>query len=962
MADANVIAKLLSLGIEVKHSPRQQKVKCPSCNNQRNDKRDKSLSVNIELGVYRCHYCGMSGCVIENSTQTESYKPIEPTKNDKLSDELINFLDSRGISRETAREAKLSQEEKWIAKADDVVDCLTFNYYEKGRLVNKKYRSIKDKGFALEPNAKLVFYNIDSIIAEKEVVITEGEIDCLTFMECGIKNVISVPNGANRNQNNLKYLDNCIDYFNDIEKIYLAVDNDDAGLSLRDELIRRFGKDKCFIVKYPEGCKDANEVLLEYGGREVVRLIQEAEELPLEGIVYADSETENIMSLYRSGIERGIELKELGDEFCKLCTFQRSRLYTVTGIPSHGKALDINTKIPTPNGFKTMSELVIGDELFDENGNVCNVTWKSEEWKNRPTYKLMFSDGSSVIVDENHEWLTDTWKSRRSKSNKKRRVKSINKNGIDQSHKRELPSVKSTKDIIKTIKTKADKRNNHSVDLCKPLKIKEKQLPIDPYVLGCWLGDGNSRGGGFTSNDDQIIRNIISRGYEVRKLKTDFHYSIIGLVPRLREIGVLNNKHIPSEYLFSSEEQRFELLRGLMDTDGHCSIVEARNEFCGINRELVEGVYNIICSLGIKATFVEGDAVLNSRYISPKYRVFFKTDKKVFNLDRKQDVVNDYFETRGTRGNDLRYIVDYEEVFGYTTQCISVSSKSRLFLAGDQFIPTHNSGFTEDIEVILAAKEGWKFGIFSPEHYPLSYMVYKYAELIVGKPFFAGSATRMSVAELNNAIEFIKDHFFFIRPKDEMFTLDAILDIAKSLVKRYGIHGVVIDPWNTVNHEFEGESETKYIEKALNKITLFKQEHNVLFIIVAHPKKMMKESGGERGGQYEVPNLYEINGSSNFFNKTDVGFTVYRDYKEDCTYIYMQKVKYRNLGEVGQCKFKFNRLNNRYTPIDTFGQYKFDEKSYLSEGDQIEMPIGSTAIKSNRSFEDFDDEMDSLPF
>jgi twinkle protein len=235
-------------------------------------------------------------------------------------------------------------------------------------------------------------------------------------------------------------------------------------------------------------------------------------------------------------------------------------------------------------------------------------------------------------------------------------------------------------------------------------------------------------------------------------------------------------------------------------------------------------------------------------------------------------------------------------------------------------IPTHGkSSFLNWMEAMLAAKNGWKFAIFSPEHYPLEYLIYRYAEILTGKGFFHNSYDRMTKSECEIALEFINKHFYFIRPTEGMYTMKELLNISRSLVLRHGVKGFTIDPWNTIKHDYTtGMTETQYIETSLNELTLFKQAHDVAVFLVAHPRKMskIKDTSHPMFGLHEVPTLYDISGSKSFYDKADVGLTVYRNFKTESTTVYVQKIKFKHLGEVGMTDFKYIGNNSRYNPID----------------------------------------------
>ncbi len=319
-------------GIDLKNKKSGSiKTVCPQCSPSRRNKTDLCLSVDIDQGLYNCHHCDFKGGVFDKPKK-EYTKP--PARLEKLKPEAIKWFEGRGISNNTLLRLDVTEAIEWMPSAQKEMTCICFNYYRDGQLVNIKYRDGK-KGFKLAKDAELIFYNLDGIKEETTCYIVEGEIDCLSLHEAGIYNVVSVPNGASKGSQKLEYLDNCWQYFENKTKVVLAVDNDEAGNSLKDELARRIGKEKCFTVSYPEGCKDANDVLKVYGKDELIKTLAGAEAIPLEGIVGMDEIYDQITDWYNNGYPKGAAAKIEG--FDPLLTFAPGQLTMITGIPGHGK-------------------------------------------------------------------------------------------------------------------------------------------------------------------------------------------------------------------------------------------------------------------------------------------------------------------------------------------------------------------------------------------------------------------------------------------------------------------------------------------------------------------------------------------------------------------------------------------------------------------------------------------------
>lgn len=539
-------------GIEIKNRRAGNiKTKCPKCG-------DKfSLSVNISEGIWNCHKpsCAWKGTLKIKKVKEEKKEYVRPTWENitALPDKIVKWFSSRGISQSTLMDMKITSGSEYMPQVSGNRNVIKFNYFKNGELINTKFRD-GEKNFKCISGAELIFYNIDGIKDSSEIIIVEGEMDALSYIEAGITNVVSVPNGAAKGSLKLEYLDNCSSYFEGEKKFFIATDQDDAGFILKNELTRRLDIDRCYEVNFKD-CKDANEFLLKYGKLELVETISKAKPFPVVGVVFAKQQQQAFDALYTDGLKSadGIGLKEIDE----LITYERGQMSIITGIPTHGKS----------------------------------------------------------------------------------------------------------------------------------------------------------------------------------------------------------------------------------------------------------------------------------------------------------------------------YFLDF-------------------------------------IVTKLSILHGWRIGIFSPEHFPVTMHMSRLAEKLIGKRF--GGHSRMSVEEKDIAMDYMNDNFFFIRP-EESFSLDNILSVTKSLILRHGINAVIIDPWNKLDPpNGNGESETNYISKQLDKIASFNQKHNIHSFIVAHPTKIYKD---RETGEYDVPTLYNISGSANFYNKTDNGITIYRDFNKKKTCLYVQKVKYEHLGKIGSAEFTYNNNNGRFTPM-----------------------------------------------
>ncbi len=312
---------------------------CPVCSHTRKPKNKdaKCASYDWDRGLGTCHNCDAKfqlhtykrkGKAEKVYVKPETYKPEEPGT------QVEDWFLTRGISKQTLTDLKVSEGPEWMPQTQKSENVIKFNYFMGGELTNVKYRDGR-KNFKLYKGAEKVFYNIDSIVGYEYCVIVEGEMDVLALHEAGITNAISVPNGATLNTNNLDYLDSCIDYFDDKDKIILAVDSDEAGQALQTELIRRLGSEVCYITTF-EDCKDANEYLIKHGKDKLTARITGAKPVPLENVTTFRDVEDEVTDFVRNGFKPGFQIGL--QNFDDIFSTYTGQFITVTGIPSSGKS------------------------------------------------------------------------------------------------------------------------------------------------------------------------------------------------------------------------------------------------------------------------------------------------------------------------------------------------------------------------------------------------------------------------------------------------------------------------------------------------------------------------------------------------------------------------------------------------------------------------------------------------
>lgn len=347
----------------------------------------------------------------------------------------------------------------------------------------------------------------------------------------------------------------------------------------------------------------------------------------------------------------------------------------------NGKALDISTKIPTPNGWRTMGDLEVGDEVFAIDGTPSKIVATSPIQCNHDCYRVFFEDGAEIIADAEHLWTVTTKKKR-------------------------TPFLVTTAEMQKIFMHKrADGKGieyKYRVPMNLPVEYSHKLLPISPYMLGVWLGDGESSGGRISCGESDLTEmlNLIKmEGYTVascKRNKTCFRFHVSMLAPKLRELNLINNKHIPQIYLQASTAQRWELLRGLMDTDGYCD-KRGQCEFTQKNKAIVDGFVELLSSLGIKSSVRSKIPMIDGRECDLVYRVFFFTDKLApcFKLKRKTERLKPFLNKRMNN----KSIVNIEPVESVPVKCIGIDNPTQLYLVGEHFTATHNTPLASAISL-----------------------------------------------------------------------------------------------------------------------------------------------------------------------------------------------------------------------------------------------------------------------
>lgn len=375
------------------------------------------------------------------------------------------------------------------------------------------------------------------------------------------------------------------------------------------------------------------------------------------------------------------------------------RLYVACGT-KFGKACHIDTLVPTPDrGYIQMQDIKAGDYVFNEHGKPTKVVYATDVMLNHDCYEVTFIDGTKVIADAEHDWITTTAQER------KNIARALSPNDRCKSTTAK-PTKRNTKELFDTQHTYegGKKRSNHAIDnVSGPLEFKGCKLPIQPYTLGLWLGDRAQGAGQITNPDYELIKHVEADGYEVREVNhADSSkcrvWTVRGLIKDLKNINMGSSKFVPPEYLTASVEDRMALLQGLMDSDGTID-KRGNSRFDNTNKSIADGVAILAASLGIKVHRAQRIGRLNGEDKKLCYRVWFTTDKPVFRLKRKLARLGPV----NTKSN-MRTIVSVEKVPSVPVMCIHVDNPSHLFLITESCIPTHNSISASVCEATAAMK------------------------------------------------------------------------------------------------------------------------------------------------------------------------------------------------------------------------------------------------------------------
>jgi replicative DNA helicase len=635
----------------------------------------------------------------------------------------------------------------------------------------------------------------------------------------------------------------------------------------------------------------------------------------------------------RGGVSRGVPtgIRDL-DELTN--GLQAGQMVVIAARPGVGKALALDTPIATPTGWTTMGEIAVGDRVMGSDGRPTTVVAATDVLTDRPCFEVYFSDGSVIVADAQHQWLTETRASRRSAQQA-----ATGYNGYRS--QQTFAEVRTTEEIARTVRCATkDARLNHSVTNAAPLQLPDAQLLVPPYALGVWLGDGTSASAQFTSADPEIAMHIEAEGLVAQRLGADRRYSLrlparvsaehrdcpmcgttflpktsqvqtcgktcggglraaggIGLQATcpdcggpstglqqcqacrndhgtvqalLRTIGVLGNKHIPTQYLRGSVAQRRALLGGLLDTDGTVA-PNGVVQFAVTNRRLAEDARELVASLGYRVRMSTKSVKGRSEDSSTCFTLTFSTDDEVFRLERKRLL----HKERGARtftARGSRFITEVRAIASVPVRCIQVDAPDSLFLAGRSFIPTHNSTLGLDIARSASVKHHLPAAIFSLEmsKHEITMRLLSAEAKVPLHHMRAGSLSDEDWSKLARRMGEIADAPLYIDDSPNM-TMMEIRAKARRLKQRNDLKLIVIDYLQLMTSGKKVESRQQEVSEFSRALKLLAKELEVPVIAMSQLNR------GSEQRQDKKPMLSDLRESGSIEQDADMVMMIHRE-------------------------------------------------------------------------------------
>jgi replicative DNA helicase len=563
----------------------------------------------------------------------------------------------------------------------------------------------------------------------------------------------------------------------------------------------------------------------------------------------------------------------------RLAGLQESNLVVVGARPSMGKALALDTPIATPGGWTTMVGLRVGDQVFDEKGRPCRVGYTSPIFIGHRCYRVRFDDGSALVADAGHRWLAydfPAWKSHRERTALVKVGPPANPRLTrDQSSRWRLPRVITTEQMLAEGIRRADDRPNWYVPLAAAIEGPESDLPVDPYVLGCWLGDGSTANSELTiATEDapHFVAEFEHRGYRLTKRsghqwattpvvgagrRQGYEGPLRTLARELESVGLLGcaRKCIPAPYMRASFKQRLALVQGLMDIDGTVTNDHGPVELRLSNRMLLEQAWDLVCSLEVWC-----------------FR-WTPTDP-IFRLPRKASRLGATVSTHTNGRHTRRAIVAIEEVPSVPVRCIAVRSESHLFLAGRSMIPTHNTSFALGIVNHAAVNARVPVLMFSLEmsHLELTQRMLCSEARVDAVRMRNGRLLESDWPKISSAIGRLGDAPIYFDDNPNITIMD-IRAKARRLKAREGLGLVVVDYLQLMTGHARSRAENRQVEvsEISRGLKVLARELNIPVVALSQLSRNLEMRQDKR------PVLADLRESGSIEQDADVVLFIYRD-------------------------------------------------------------------------------------
>lgn len=631
------------------------------------------------------------------------------------------------------------------------------------------------------------------------------------------------------------------------------------------------------------------------------------------------------------------------------------QMVIVAARPAMGKALALDTPLPTPQGWTTMGDVQVGDQLLDADGRPTTVVAATEVMTDRTCYEITFSDGTTVIADAEHQWKATSRAARRAAAegrlsyaypaddlsrlhalvpaagqitmreavaevgltfrNALQTVGATARAGraprqctgpkrsylwqapvydrprlyaaleqhvskpLGSATKAHHPTVVTTEEMARQVRL-ADGRANWSVDLCAPLDLPQADLPLAPYALGVWLGDGHSASARFTSADPEMVDHLARHGVTA-VAQTGLNYGMrqghTSVLPVLRELEVLGNKHIPQRYLRASIEQRWELLRGLLDTDGTVAPAGCI-QVTFTHRQLAEDTRELICSLGIRCGVQQRNVAGRSEASSTAYTLTFTTSQPAFCLERKLRIQRE--RARPATWLGARSIRSIRKVDSVPVRCVEVDNPEHLYLATKSMVPTHNSTLGLDFARACSIKNGMTSAIFSLEM-SQSEIVMRLLSAEAGVPLKNirnGEMTEEDWARLARKMGEISEAPLYVDDSPNL-TMMEIRAKARRLKQRHDLKLVVIDYMQLMTSGKRVESRQLEVSEFSRQIKLLAKELELPVVAISQLNRGPEQRNDKR------PMVADLRESGSLEQDADMIILLHREdyYDKDST-------------------------------------------------------------------------------